>query len=105
MPIHCEMSALTQSGHFLSRRLPCRRAILRDLRGSEGGTPGASVPQKSDVCLLSDREINVVLSLIVPLHGGAEAAQSRANQTRRDDPMFTRAQFLRLSSVARQHWL
>ena len=36
----------------------------------------------------------------VPLHGDGRFAQSRASQTQRDDPMFTRAKFLRLSGAA-----
>src|SRR5262245_35723005 len=63
------------------------------------GSLGFSVGQNPmSVCYRIERLI-LVLSRIVLLHGGAEAAQSRASQTRRDGPMFTRAQFLRLSSV------
>jgi len=50
------------------------------------------------ICYRIERVI-VILSLIVPLHGDAKAGASCASQTRRDDPMLTRAKFLRLSGL------
>src|SRR4029450_5523376 len=61
---------------------------------------GFSAPQSPmSVCYRIQRLI-IVLSLIIPLHGEGRGCAITRKSTRRDDPMFTRAQFLRLSSVA-----